>query len=550
MDNPGPGAPLGQIRLAKQRVQEQMETKLREFKELTKESVRLELLEATATASPAATVSPTAPASLPVVSSAADIPALSVDAFDDLNALDDFDDLDALDVFNAVPSITDSIAAPAAADLPVVVLDDPDSPTFAAAALPTASSATPAAPAAASPPAATLTTIAFLALVALHATLAVAPDSPVVALDALVSHIASTDKALTGPDMSADTLDALPPFHSIVAAPFTETDSAAPATSVTTDAHAAALDNSESRAPPTKRQRTGVLYDSNDELVTLTGLREAFGSFFFIPPTMFYAIYHRIVRGQLAPNSTKLQEFIRIFRTTTGFKFLTIYVGSADSDEATSLDLIQRDGLEYTTMCKRLKTHLRLPGGYGSPIPEPLLCYHLAMLVCMPIGQLSRDVLEKLFWTVTGQSLRPIRVVSSSGTNLMSTIDSCEMVQNWIRSICQFIVEGGRMVELLHRATACHDAYMKKCNPRGNARAGSNTDGAKAKGNARVNLDPNGAIAKKMMEVNECFSQLLLGVGIPELQILFKYLPDLMKGQGNDLVEPLSKESDSFYSQL
>ncbi|KAJ2057662.1 hypothetical protein GGI17_005521 [Coemansia sp. S146] len=404
MENPRPGAPLMHLRLARQWF--------------------------TATYSVPvvsnAPVSPTAPGSPPVVASATDIPALSVDALD---AIDSFDDLDDLDVFDAVPSVTDSIAASAAADFPVVVLDDPDSPTFAAATLPTA-------PAAASPPTATLTTMAFLAFVALRATLAVAADSPIVALDDPVSHTAATDIALTNTDSPAIPLvansTAVEDILALSVGAFNAVLSSADSTAdddVLALFHDTTSDNGEDMAPPAKRQRTGVLYDSNDKLVT-------------------------------------------------------------------------------------------------------------PMLGCMPIGHLSRTALASMFQTLTGSGLGSLRVVSSSGTNLMSTLDPCEMVRNWLHSLCQYIMEGGSVKRILGEAATCHKAYIANCFSKGNT-----------KRNSRTHMDPTGEVAKEMLEDDQHNSRILLGICQSDFVILLKYLPDLMEGEDEDLLVHLRNVSDNLRQQ-
>ncbi|KAJ2881991.1 hypothetical protein H4R27_003734 [Coemansia aciculifera] len=537
MENPEPGAPLGQIRLAKQRVQEQVETKLRELKELTKESVRLEQLEATATASLSASASPTAPGSPPVVASATDIPALSVDALDAIDPFDDLgdlDDFDVLDDFDAIPSVADSIAAPAAADFPVVMLGDPDSSTFAAAVLSTTPSVTPAA----SPPAATLTTMAFLALVALHATLATAADSPVVALDALVSQTAATDMALTGPGASANTLDALPHLPPTVATTATETILAAPATSFTTDACAAALDNSEAVSPPTKRQRTGILYDSNGNLVTRADLSKVFGHFPFLPLSRMCALYHQLFGRPLVPDVGDLRALRQKLEVMDGFRFLPVQVGGTDTDRTSNFSLLQRDGPEFVTLRQQTRTRLSLPRGFGAPIPEPLMCYSLAMLGCMPIGHLSRTALASMFQALTGSGLGSLRVVSSSGTNLMSTLDPCGMVRNWLRSLCQYIMEGSSVKRILGEAAICHKAYIGECFAKGST-----------KRKTRTHMDPTGEVAKKMLEDDQHNSRILLGICQSDFTILLKYLPDVMEGEDEDLLKRLRNVSDSLLNQ-
>ncbi|KAJ2056773.1 hypothetical protein GGI17_006021 [Coemansia sp. S146] len=413
-------------------------------------------------------------------SSVADIPALSVDS---LNALGAFDALDSLDIFDAVPCV-----APAAADFPVVVLDDPDSSTLAGAILSVAPSVTPTAPAAASSPEGTLTTMAFLALVTLRATLTA--DSPAVALD---------DMALTDTGASVNTFDTLPHLPPTVATTVTETNSAAPATYFTTDARAAALDNSEIMAPPAKRQRTGILYDSNGNLVTRADLSRVFGPFPFLLLSRMCALYHQLFGRPLDPNISDIGALRQTLEEMEGFCFLSVQVKSADSDRTVDLAFLQCDGPEFVTLRQQTRARLGLPKGFGAPIPEPLMCYSLAMLVCIPIGNLSRTVLTTMFQMITRSGLGSLRVVSSSGTNLMSTLDPCEMVRNWLRSLCQYIMEGGSVRTTLGEAATCHKAYNGKCNAKGNT-----------KRNARTHMDPTGEVAKEMLDKDEHNSLILL----------------------------------------
>ncbi|KAJ2743881.1 hypothetical protein GGI19_006655 [Coemansia pectinata] len=344
--------------------------------------------------------------------------------------------------------------------------------------------------------------------------------------------------ALTGPGASANTLDALPHLPPTVATTATEIIPAALDTSFTTGARAAALDNSKVMAPPAKRQRTGILYDSNGNLVTRADLSKVCGPFPFLPLSRVCALYRRIFRHPLVPDVRDLRALRQTLEEMEGFRSLSVQVKSADSDRTVDLTFLQRDGSEFVTLRQQTRTRLSLPRGFGAPIPEPLMCYSLAMLGCMPIGNLSRTVLTSMFQTITGSGLGSLRVVSSSGTNLMSTLDPCEMVGNWLRSLCRYIMEGGSVKRILGEAATCHKAYIGKCLAKGST-----------KRKTRTHMDPAGEVAKKMLEDDQHNSRILLGICQSDFVILLKYLPDQMEGEDEDLLVHLRNVSDSLLNQ-
>ncbi|KAJ2754264.1 hypothetical protein GGI19_002527 [Coemansia pectinata] len=292
------------------------------------------------------------------------------------------------------------------------------------------------------------------------------------------------------------------------------------------------LDNSEVMAPPAKRQRTNSLQDSNGNLVTRAHLSEAWGPFPFVMPHMVPTLLRRTFGHQFAFNDADLPEFLETLQTTKGLKSLTINVETTKSGVATTMDLLRRVGPDLEIIRKQIIARLRLPRGFGSPIPELLMCYSLAMLGCMPIGYLSRTALTSMFQTVTRNGPGSLRVVSSSGTNQMSTLDPSDMVRNWLCDLCWYIMEGGSVNSILGEAVTCHDVYIGECF---------------AKGNIRTNLDPTGEAAKKMLDKDKHNSRVLLGICQSDfvilLKYLLKYLLDLMEGEDEDLLVHLRNVS-------
>ncbi|KAJ2348237.1 hypothetical protein GGH92_002897 [Coemansia sp. RSA 2673] len=559
MDNLGPGASLWQIKLAQLRVKKKVEERQRELKELTKERVRLEQLESTAAALPALPAvgnnpaSPTAPASFPV------------GALDALGAFNDFDDVGDISVFDecyaldTVANVADTTAATATADPPAVLLDGPDYSTLvaAAASLPTAPSVTPAAPDAASPPAATLTTLAFLALVALHATLAA--DSSAAAI---VPRTAAKDA-----NSPTETPDALPPPLPIVATTASKTNSAVrPADVTTVVSPAAAQDISMDMAPPAKRQRTSALQDSNGKLVTRAHLSKACGPFVFLKPQMVPVLLHRTPGCQFAFDDADLPEFVETLQVTKGFKPLIINVKPANSDMTTSLNLVQRDGPEFATIKRQLVDRLRLPRGYSAVVPGPLLFYYLATLSYVPIDELSGTAMAKMFTEATCRVVGSLRFATNRGTRQKTKDELFGQVRNWLDGMSHFVIKGGSVNKVLKMAAKCRAAYLEKCklkdtpdpdmdadlhaNLEADADADLDSDlDADLDSELDANLDLTGEIAVEMLRKGTHYSRILLGIRVKELEVFFRYLPGLMKGRDEAVVQQLTEIIDSHFNE-
>ncbi|KAJ2256290.1 hypothetical protein GGI13_001247 [Coemansia sp. RSA 455] len=556
MDNLGPGASLWQIKLAQLRVKKKVEERQRELEELTKERIRLEQLESTAAALPAVgnnSASPTAPVS----------PLFG--ALDDLGAFNDFDDVGDISVFDecyaldTVANVADTTAATSTSDPPVVALDDPNSSTLAAAAasLPTAPSVTPAAPDAASPPAATLTTLAFLALVALYATLAA--DSSAAAL---VPRTTAMDA-----DSPTEKLDALPPPLPIVATTATKTNSAMRAADATTDTPpAAAQDISEDMAPPAKRQRTSALRDGNGELVRRVDLSKACGPFIFLPLYMVCSLYQRIIRRTLVPDAGDLQVLRQKLQAAIGFMPSPIQIGKSDSGPADGSDLWQRIGPEFGMIKQRLTDRLRLPRGYSAVLPGPLLFYYLATLSYVPINELSGVAMAKMFTEVTGKVVGSLRFATSRGTRQKTKDELFALVRDWLDNLSHFVVKCGSVYKVLKMAARCRAAYLEKCKLKDtpdadmdadlhtNLEANSDTDldsdlDADLDSELDASLDLTGEIAVEMLRKGAHYSRILLGIRVKELKVFFRYLPGLMKGRDQAVVQRLTEIIDSHFIQ-
>ncbi|KAJ2748253.1 hypothetical protein GGI19_006194 [Coemansia pectinata] len=252
-------------------------------------------------------------------------------------------------------------------------------------------------------------------------------------------------------------------------------------------------------------------------------------------PHMVPTLLRRTFGCQFAFDDADLPEFLETLQTTKGFKSLTINVETTDSGVIASLDVVHRDGPELAKICKQLKDRLRLSKGYDGVVPGPLLFYYLATLSCVPIAQLSGTAIANMFKVVAGKGLGSLRFATKSGTRQKTKEELFVLVKNWLCDLSRFVIKGGSIKKALRMAARCRTAYLDKCKPKDSSDADVDTNlEADLDTNLDADLDPNGTFAVEMLRSNECHSRILLGIHVNELKVLLTYLPELMKGQGED----------------
>ncbi|KAJ2884318.1 hypothetical protein H4R27_002178 [Coemansia aciculifera] len=252
-----------------------------------------------------------------------------------------------------------------------------------------------------------------------------------------------------------------------------------------------------------------VIRDSSGEVVTSMRVSVVFGSFFYMTFAMLTTLYRRKFGCRLIPEGADPQVVHEALGALEGFRLHSIPVKRTGSDQAVSLTVLLRDGSEFDTMCQDLKRRLGLTSKPISPIPGPLLCYSVVRLGCIPLGQLSGDVLQGMLPTITGVDFDMLPIVTSKGIRRMSYDNICRTACKWVHDLCRFTIKGGHMDKTMDVAVNCYKAYMSSCY---------------AKRNPNADLDPKGKIAKRMLKDDVCHSQLLLGIRKPEFRTLFKQL--------------------------
>ncbi|KAJ2115132.1 hypothetical protein GGI01_003185 [Coemansia sp. RSA 376] len=207
---------------------------------------------------------------------------------------------------------------------------------------------------------------------------------------------------------------------------------------------------------------TTVIHDSSGQEVTSVRVSLVFGSYFYMTLAMFAAVYQRKFGNQLLPNGADSEVVQEALGALEGFRLYTIQAESASSDQAASLTVLMRDGLEFDTMRLDLQKRLGLTKRPISPIPAPLLFYSVAMLGCISLDQMSGAVLQEMLLTITGVDFDTLSVVTDQGIRQMSYGDIFSKTKTWVHDLCLFAIKGGHIDKTLSMAATCHRKYIRK----------------------------------------------------------------------------------------
>ncbi|KAJ2095762.1 hypothetical protein GGI03_005499 [Coemansia sp. RSA 2337] len=268
---------------------------------------------------------------------------------------------------------------------------------------------------------------------------------------------------------------------------------------------------------------TTVLRDGSGEEVTSMRVSLAFGSFFYMPLSIFAILYHCKFGCRLVPKGIRRRAAYEALGTLEGFKLHTITIKNADPDQPVKnanpdqkvkLTVLMRDGPELEAMRANLQERLGLTKKPILPIPEPLMCYSVMMLGCMPLEQLSGAVFQEMLPIITGVDFESLPVATSKGVRRMPYGELCRVAKKWARDLCRYTTNVRNRNKMLGMATRCYIAYTKECH---------------AKENTPADLDLEGKIAKEMLKDGVFSSRLLLGIRKPEFKLLLKHLTFMIK---------------------
>ncbi|KAJ2808677.1 hypothetical protein H4S07_003364, partial [Coemansia furcata] len=169
-----------------------------------------------------------------------------------------------------------------------------------------------------------------------------------------------------------------------------------------------ASDNYDATAPPAKRPRVSVFRDSVGREVTSARLADVTDRFPYMTLSTLCTLYLKVTGHQLVPEGSDPQNVLRELGELEGYRLQSIRVTSTALNEAAYFDVIGHDGQEFAAMRRNIQTRLGLTEGPIRPIPAPLLCYHLVMLACTPVNQMTGIKLDWMFQKMTGQGLRSL----------------------------------------------------------------------------------------------------------------------------------------------
>ncbi|KAJ2463739.1 hypothetical protein GGI03_003653 [Coemansia sp. RSA 2337] len=273
---------------------------------------------------------------------------------------------------------------------------------------------------------------------------------------------------------------------------------------------------------------TTVLRDGSGEEVTSMRVTLAFGSFFYMPLSIFAILYHCKFGCRLVPKGIRRRAAYEALGTLEGFKLHTITVKNANPDQTVKnanpdqtvkLTVLMRDGPELETMRVNLQERLGLTKKPILPIPEPLMCYSVMMLGCVPLEQLSGAVFQEMLPIITGVDFESLPVATSKGIRRMPYGELCRVAKKWARDLCRYTTNVRNRNKMLGMATRCYIAYTKECH---------------AKENTPADLDLEGKIAKEMLKDGVFSSRLLLGIRKPEFKLLLKHLTFMIKNDKDE----------------
>ncbi|KAJ2859760.1 hypothetical protein GGH94_005920 [Coemansia aciculifera] len=179
----------------------------------------------------------------------------------------------------------------------------------------------------------------------------------------------------------------------------------------------------------------------------------------------------------------------------------------AGLSELAGLHLLRRSDADLETLGSDLLRWLGLAEQPGAVVFGPRLCYVLVTLGGIRLERMTGAILDNIFRSIMGRTLRSLLVVTGSATKNMSADKLCSLAKVWARNLCDFVVEDGGIKRLQKAATRCNKYYMSECP----------TD---ANGN---HCDPTGEVAKRVLRDDSNDSTIFLGFDdAHDLEVLCK----------------------------
>ncbi|KAJ2814095.1 hypothetical protein H4S07_000151 [Coemansia furcata] len=248
----------------------------------------------------------------------------------------------------------------------------------------------------------------------------------------------------------------------------------------------------------------GAMYDQSRVEVTSESLLAVVKPFVFIDLDLLRDIYYNMNGCRLLSGGVSLQDFIRGFDRMEGLKFWAPRLTRADSTRPVDLNFLQRCDSEPGDLTRSILRRLGLALDMSAVVLGPVLCYTLVILCGTRVDRMTGTILEQMFAVATGEELHSLWVTTASGTHQMSGAEHCLMVKDWVKGLVEHIAMDNGLNQSLDMTKQCYRIYSRRC--------------------AAESYDSMANVAAKMLDSNEHFSQLFLGLQKADLKALCKLL--------------------------
>ncbi|KAJ2840297.1 hypothetical protein FBU31_000533 [Coemansia sp. 'formosensis'] len=253
-----------------------------------------------------------------------------------------------------------------------------------------------------------------------------------------------------------------------------------------------------------RHESLGKMYDQYGVEVTPERLLTVIDPFIIIDLDLLMVIYQSIYGCRLLSSGVSPLGFIQACTGRGTLRHWTPQLTVTNSARLININLLCRSELEFGTLRQNIRRRLGLKEDKETVVLGPILCYVLVTLCGIRMDMLTGQLLDLVFTSITGVKLQSLWVATEGGTNQMSEDDLCQMVKAWVEGLGEFITNDDDIEHLFDLARLCNGKYERGC--------------------AAEGYDSMGNVAAEMLERNEYFSQLFLGLQKADLEKVYTVL--------------------------
>ncbi|KAJ2832924.1 hypothetical protein GGI24_001035, partial [Coemansia furcata] len=248
----------------------------------------------------------------------------------------------------------------------------------------------------------------------------------------------------------------------------------------------------------------GKVFDQSGAVVTPERLLTVIGPFTLIDLDLFLAIYHSMYGRRLLSSGVSSIDFIQACTGRGTLRRWTPQPTGTHSASLIDIILLCRSELELDMLRLNIRKRLGLEEDKETVVLSPVLCYVLVTLCGIRMDMLTGQLLDLVFTSITEVKLQLLWVATESGPKQMAKNQLCDMVKAWVEGLGEFIANNNDTEHLFDLAKLCNGKYERRC--------------------AAEGYDSMGNIAAEMLERNEYFSQLFLGLRKADLEKVYTVL--------------------------